>query len=103
MFRKIAPTTLSRKPITIFIDGIALDVEEGEPIAAILLRVAPFTNRATPVTGVSRAPFCLMGACFDCLVEIDGETSTRSCLVPAQAGMQVRRQPSRPDPAPAFI
>lgn len=76
--------------------------EEGESIAAILLRTAPFTSRATPITGAPRAPYCMMGVCFDCLVEVDGTTSTRSCLCYAREGMVVKRQLTRPDPVRYF-
>jgi predicted molibdopterin-dependent oxidoreductase YjgC len=97
MFRKLAAEKAGT-PVTIMVNGVATEVQEGEPIAAILLRIPPFTTRSTPITGVARAPYCLMGACFECLVEIDGVTSTRSCMVQARGGMVVCRQPSRPDP-----
>jgi predicted molibdopterin-dependent oxidoreductase YjgC len=34
----------------------------------------------------------MMGACFECLVEIDGVDNFRACQVEVRAGMQVRRQ-----------
>lgn len=98
MFRKLDPDGVAIRPVTISVDGVAIAVEDGEPIAAVLLRTPPFTTRATPVSGAARAPFCMMGVCFECLVEIDGETSTRSCLARARDGMVVRRQTGRPDP-----
>ncbi|MBK1710972.1 2Fe-2S iron-sulfur cluster-binding protein [Marichromatium gracile] len=45
--------------------------------------------------GTPRAPFCMMGVCFDCLAVIDGVPSTQSCLVTVQEGMQVERQYGR--------
>jgi hypothetical protein len=48
--------------------------------------------RDTPVTGGARAPYCMMGVCFECLAEIDGLPNRQSCMVPAQAGMRIRRQ-----------
>jgi predicted molibdopterin-dependent oxidoreductase YjgC len=98
MFRKLDPDGVAMRSVTISVDGVAMAVEDGEPIAAVLLRVPPFTSRATPVGGAARAPYCMMGACFECLVEIDGETSTRSCITRARHGMVVRRQATRPDP-----
>jgi len=98
MIRKLDLDGVVMKPVTISVDDVAISAEEGEPIAAVLLRVPPFTARATPVSGAPRAPFCMMGVCFECLVEIDGETSTRSCLARARHGMSVRRQAARPDP-----
>lgn len=92
MFRKIEGVGSRKRPVAINIDGDVIVADEGEPLAAVLLRCAPFTTRTTPVSGASRAPFCMMGACFDCLVEVDGKTSIRSCLIPVQDGMVVRRQ-----------
>lgn len=99
MFRKITDEqSAHRHLVTIRLDGELIEVEGGEPIAAILLRVPPFFSRKTPISGQARAPFCLMGACFECLVEIDGATSVRSCLVRAQPGMTIKRQDGRSKP-----
>lgn len=93
-----SPTGVAGRHATIKIDDDTVEAEEGEPVAAVLLRHAPFTSRTTPVSGQPRAPFCMMGVCFDCLVEIDGQTSVRSCMAQVRAGMAVRRQRERPDP-----
>lgn len=98
MFRKLDPDGVATKPATIMVDGVATEVEDGEPVAAVLLRLTPFTTRNTPVSGAPRAPYCMMGACFECLVEIDGATSLRSCMTRARDGMVVHRQARRPDP-----
>ncbi|MNU05931.1 Hydrogen cyanide synthase subunit HcnA [compost metagenome] len=34
----------------------------------------------------------MMGVCFECLMEIDGEPSRQSCLVTVREGMRVRTQ-----------
>jgi predicted molibdopterin-dependent oxidoreductase YjgC len=98
MFRKLDGGTAGAARVSIKIDGTLTDAEEGEPLAAVLLRTPPFFSRVTPVSGSPRAPYCMMGACFECLVELDGETSIRSCLTRVRGGMAVRRQPHRPDP-----
>ena len=64
----------------------------GDSIAAALLASGLSAIRATPVSGASRAPFCMMGVCFDCLVEIDGVGNRQACLTPARNGMIVRSQ-----------
>ncbi|MGH7080949.1 MAG: 2Fe-2S iron-sulfur cluster-binding protein, partial [Acetobacteraceae bacterium] len=38
--------------------------------------------------GAPRGPWCLMGACFECLVTIDG-TRQRACMVRAAEGMVI--------------
>lgn len=100
MFRKLDPDRVTSAAVSITVDGKSLTAEQGEPLAAVLLREPPYFARATPVTGARRAPFCMMGVCFECLVEIDGTTSMRSCLAHVRPGMNVRRQQDRPDPMP---
>jgi hypothetical protein len=43
--------------------------------------------------GRLRTPFCNMGVCFDCLVEVqdvpNGSSRVRACLTPVRAGMRV--------------
>lgn len=77
-----------------------LSVPSGRPLAAALLAAGVVYFRTTPVSGASRAPFCMMGACFECLVEIDGVPSRQSCMVPVRAGMQVRSQEGARDLPP---
>lgn len=89
MFRKIEA---SHETVTLEIDGLAVEAEAGESLAAVLLRTPPFLARTTPVGGAPRAPYCMMGVCFDCLVTVDGNGSVQSCLIPVRAGMQVLRQ-----------
>lgn len=98
MFRKLNSEEAPENSVTILIDGVSIEAECGEPLAAVLLRRSPFIARTTPVTGSPRAPYCLMGACFECLVEIDGITSNRSCMVRVRDGMVVSLQNNRPDP-----
>lgn len=99
MFRKVEGARRRTAKVTVTVDGASVEADEGESIAAVLLRMEPLRSRATPISGAPRAPFCMMGVCFDCLAEIDGVTSTRTCLAPARDGMTVRRQAGRPDPA----
>jgi predicted molibdopterin-dependent oxidoreductase YjgC len=92
MFRTMdLPLKEQRHTIEILVEGRCVMAREGETVAAALLTagVAPF--RYTPVSGQPRAPMCLMGVCFDCLVEIDGVPNVQSCMVPVRAGMQIRR------------
>jgi len=59
--------------------------------AAVLLAGLP-SLRDTPVRGSERAPYCMMGVCFECLVEIDGAQNRQSCLVTVEHGMVIRSQ-----------
>ena len=89
MFRRLGEkaTTLVLK-----VDGQEIRACEGDTVAAALLAAGIKHTRTTPVSGAPRAPYCLMGVCFDCLVTIDGVGSRQACLVPVRAGMSVETQ-----------
>ena len=90
MFRQINDT---RGPVlTLTVDGQSVTAQPGESVAAVLLRQPTPASRSTPVHGSPRAPFCMMGVCFDCLAIVDGAASTQSCLVTVREGMHVERQ-----------
>src|SRR3954470_6691372 len=89
MFRKLHE---SHADLTIEIDGVPAAAESGESVAAVLLRQAEPWSRMTPVTQLKRAPYCMMGVCFDCLAEVDGVASVQTCLTTVRDGMRVARQ-----------
>ncbi|MGZ7459528.1 (2Fe-2S)-binding protein [Pseudomonas sp. Ma2-10] len=86
------PTTREHSWHTIEFDGRTLSVPEGVSLAAALLAAGVRSTRTTPVSGQPRAPYCLMGVCFECLVEIDGVPNCQACMVTVRAGMRVRSQ-----------
>lgn len=75
--------------IEIEVDGDPVQAFEGETIAAALIASGSRVLRYT-ASGRPRGIFCGMGACFDCVVEVDGDPSVRSCVTPVRAGMRVR-------------
>lgn len=77
---------------TIDLDGAALTVPAGCSVAAALLAAGVTRVRTTPVSGAPRAPYCMMGVCFECLMEIDGEPNRQACLVEVRDGMSIRTQ-----------
>jgi len=78
--------------VTIFVEGKAVLVAAGESVAAAVLASGLSSVRSTPVSGAPRMPYCLMGICFDCLMEIDGVSNCQACMTPVREGMQVKRQ-----------
>jgi predicted molibdopterin-dependent oxidoreductase YjgC len=48
------------------------------------------------VTGAPRGPFCLMGVCFECLVEIDGRSNCCACMTQVAPGMRIVTQRGPP-------
>ena len=77
-------------PLTLTVNGQRIAAATGDTVAMALLKTNIVPFRRTPVSGQPRAPLCLMGACFECLVEIDGQQNVQSCMVEVREGMQVR-------------
>lgn len=80
--------------VTVTLDGEALMLPLGANLAAALLAAGVRVFRRTPVTGAPRGPFCMMGACFDCLVEVGGETR-QACMMEVDEGLVLRRHDPR--------
>ena len=78
------------EPVTLTFEGQPVTARAGDSVAAAMLAAGHLAARTTPVSGAPRGPFCLMGACFECLVEIDGEPNRQACMTPVAEGMQVR-------------
>ena len=88
MFRRLDD---ARAEVTFDFEGREVTARAGETVAAALLAAGLRGFRAAAVSGRPRAPWCMMGVCFECLVEVDGGATRQSCLVTVRAGMRVRR------------
>ena len=78
--------------VRVVIDGREVMVPADSSVAAAVLAYGDGVTRTTPVSDSPRAPYCLMGVCFDCLMEIDGVQNRQACLVPVREGMRIERQ-----------
>ena len=78
--------------VVFLFEGREIRAREGDSIAAALLAAGVFATRTTPVGGAERGPYCMMGACFDCVAEVDGVGGVQTCLVMVRPGMRVTRQ-----------
>ena len=94
------PLDSADAPVEVWFNDQPLLVPGGRSVAAALLASGVSRFRATPVSGAPRAPYCMMGACFECLVEIDGVPSRQSCMVPVRAGMRIHTQEGARDLPP---
>ena len=81
--------TAGGRPVRFWYDGRPIDGLEGETIAAALAAGGIRQMRHTR-GGERRGLYCGMGACFDCLVTVDGRVSQRACLTKVADGQQVR-------------
>jgi predicted molibdopterin-dependent oxidoreductase YjgC len=68
-----------------------IKVSRDDTVAAALLRAGILQFRYATAQE-PRGPFCMMGTCFDCLVEIDGKPNRQACQTIVRNGMVVRRQ-----------
>ena len=98
--KHITPTA---EAVGITFDGRPISALPGETVAAALSAAGILAYRTT-ASGAPRGLWCGMGACFDCLVTIDGRANQRACLAKVTPGMVVDSAPGSaplaPDPAP---
>jgi predicted molibdopterin-dependent oxidoreductase YjgC len=80
-------------PIPVRFDGVEIEALPGETIAAALA-AADIVSLRQARSGAPRGPFCGMGACFDCLVTVNGRPNQRACLTKVAAGMDVLSEPT---------
>ncbi len=79
--------------VKIILDGVETEVAAGISVAAAVLghqhdkAFHHNTMDASP-----RSPYCLMGVCFECMLEIDNVPNVQSCLVTVKDQMIVNRQ-----------
>jgi len=73
-------------------EGRTIAARPGDTVASALIGAGITAFRTAPRSGARRGPFCLMGACFDCLMVIDGQPDRQACMVLAADGMTVARQ-----------
>ena len=90
MFKRLED--IGAEGVAFTIDGKRHTGRPGDTVAAALLAAGVETCRTSAVGGVPRAPYCMMGVCFECLVTIDGVGNRQGCLVPLVEGMRVETQ-----------
>lgn len=76
-------------PVRIEVDGVAHQVDSGISVAAALLQLGCETFRTHPVSQARRAPYCMMGVCFECLVSTDDGGQQRACMLRVHDGLRV--------------
>ena len=76
--------------VTVWFAGAPLSLPDGANLAAALLAAGVRVFRQTPVSGAPRAPFCMMGACYDCLVAVEGVTR-QACMMTVTDGLRIDR------------
>ena len=90
-FREI---DLQSDRVLVRFEGVDLTLPLGENLGAALLVAGVMPFRHTPVSGAPRGPFCMMGTCFDCLVQIDGLT-VQACMLQVSEGLEIMMPAAR--------
>ncbi len=75
--------------LTLYFEDSAISAREGDSVASALLAAGIRSTRTTPVSGAQRGPFCMMGACFDCLSEVNGRPNVQTCMTQVRDGMRI--------------
>jgi 2Fe-2S iron-sulfur cluster binding domain len=75
-------------------DGAPMTAEAGQTLGAALLATGVRSWRRTRSGGRPRGLFCGIGACFDCLVDVNEDRAVRACLVLVREGDEVHTSAS---------
>jgi len=86
MFKRLT----SGNRITFYFNNETIYATAGDTVAAALLANGYCRFRESPVNNEHRGPFCMMGACYECLVKMDGKT-VQACMVAATQDLQINR------------
>jgi len=78
--------------VEITVNGRPVAARAGIPLALALLEGGLEAFNRSPVDGTPRRPYCLMGACLECRVVVNGCRDVISCLRPVEAGLAVETQ-----------
>lgn len=73
-------------------EGEAIAFNEGESIAAALLRAGIWQFRESRKSQQPRSLFCGIGHCYDCMVVINENINQRACLLEARESLVIKRQ-----------
>jgi len=92
LFQPVISEVRTTRTVSLTFNDQPLNVPAGMSVAAALLMSGIIRFRATPVSESPRAPYCMMGVCFECLVDIDGVPNRQSCLIEVAEGMRIRSQ-----------
>ena len=83
--------------VTLTVDGTPMTAHAGDSLAAALLAHSAKASRHTARQAAPRTAYCMMGVCFDCLVEVDGHPNVQACMTQVREGMVVRLQSGMPE------
>ena len=89
MFRKLFEDS---NKVCISFEGEEFFVDTDQSVASALLAEGYQVFRSSVINNQPRGAFCMMGVCFDCLLEINGRPNQQACMVPVKENMVIKRQ-----------
>ncbi len=87
MFKHDSPTSTS---VEVILDGKPTSFPAEVNVAAALLAIGKIVSKISPTSKKPCSPHCLMGVCFECLMEIDG-VQRQACMTAVRDGMIINR------------
>jgi len=80
-----------QEEVTVTLDGQQTRMPAGMSVAASLLCKGEIISRISPSSKKPCSPHCLMGVCYECLMEIDG-IKKQACMIDVCEGMDINRR-----------
>ena len=78
--------------VTLKVEDKPVTVPAGDSVAAAVYAAGFNQFRESSISNRPRAPYCMMGVCFECLVEIDGSPNHQACMTTVRDGMSIKIQ-----------
>lgn len=92
MSKRITQGVARPTAVSILVNGKAVEAYEGESVLTALI-AADVLIMSHDTFGRARTPFCNMGVCFDCMVDVQDaagvSSRVRACLALVRVGMRV--------------
>ena len=83
-------SAIFRETVAVTLDGRPVRLPTGMNVAAALLAIGEIISRISPTSHKPCSPHCLMGVCFECMMEIDG-IQRQACMTEVRAEMVINR------------
>ena len=83
-------TAIAQETVKVTLDGQPVSLPIGMNVAAALLGIGETISRISPSSHKPCSPHCLMGVCFECMMEIDG-IQRQACMTEVRDGMVIHR------------
>ena len=78
------------KMVQVSLDNRSIMLPCGMNLAAALLGAGEIISKVSPTSKKPCSPHCLMGVCYECLMEIDG-INRQACMTTVVPGMVIKR------------